>query len=106
MIRYFDLALFLGSPLLHLTRYLSTSSRKNQGDFMSSDIGNAGASSTPARNRYLYLLLFVPFIALLWLPFYNFAKPALMGFPFFYWYQLLWVPLTSLIIYIVYRGTR
>jgi len=36
-------------------------------------------------------------------PFYNHATPALFGFPFFYWYQLLWVPLTSLLTYLVYR---
>jgi hypothetical protein len=31
------------------------------------------------------------------------ATPELFGFPFFYWYQLLWVPLTSFLTYIVYR---
>jgi hypothetical protein len=36
-------------------------------------------------------------------PFYNRATPELFGFPFFYWYQLLWVPLTSFLTYIVYR---
>ena len=52
------------------------------------------------------LLLLIPYVALLWLPFYNDARPSLMGFPFFYWYQLLWVPLTSLILYVVYRWVR
>jgi hypothetical protein len=49
------------------------------------------------------LLLIIPFIALLWVPFYNRDLPALFGFPFFYWYQLLWVPLTAGMIWIVYR---
>ena len=49
------------------------------------------------------VLLLLPFIGLLWLPFYNSELPALLGFPFFYWYQLLWVPLTALLIWIVYR---
>ncbi|PZR92971.1 MAG: hypothetical protein DLM68_01495 [Hyphomicrobiales bacterium] len=49
------------------------------------------------------LLLLVPFAALAWVPFYNHSLPNLFGFPFFYWYQLLWVPLTSLVTYIVYR---
>ncbi|MFL6707855.1 MAG: DUF3311 domain-containing protein [Massilia sp.] len=48
------------------------------------------------------LLLIIPFIALLWVPFYNHDLPALFGFPFFYWYQLLWVPLTAGMIWIVY----
>jgi hypothetical protein len=52
------------------------------------------------------LLLLVPFVALLWVPFYNFSEPHLLGFPFFYWYQFLWVPITSLLIYIVYLKTR
>ena len=52
------------------------------------------------------LLLVLPFIGLLWIPFYNFEGPVLFGFPFFYWYQLLWVPLTALIIWIVYRHER
>ena len=49
------------------------------------------------------LLLILPFFGLLWVPFYNHEGPSLFGFPFFYWYQLMWVPLTSLLIWIVYR---
>ena len=41
------------------------------------------------------MLLLVPFIGLLWVPFYNFLEPSLFGFPFFYWYQFAWVPITS-----------
>jgi hypothetical protein len=52
------------------------------------------------------LLLLVPFVALLWVPFYNFSEPHLLGFPFFYWYQFIWIPITSLLIYIVYLKTR
>ena len=33
------------------------------------------------------LLLLLPFIGLLWVPFYNDELPAVFGFPFFYWYQ-------------------
>jgi hypothetical protein len=54
----------------------------------------------------LAVLLLLPFIGLLWLPFYNQTSPALFGFPFFYWYQLLWVPLSSLLTFIVWRATR
>ena len=52
----------------------------------------------------LWLLLLVPYVGLLWVPFYNFKTPELFGFPFFYWYQLAWVPVTSLLIFIVYRS--
>jgi hypothetical protein len=54
----------------------------------------------------LWLLLLLPYVGLLWLPFYNFAQPEWLGFPFFYWYQLAWVPITSLITFIVWRSMR
>jgi Protein of unknown function (DUF3311) len=50
------------------------------------------------------LLLLVPFIGLLWIPFYNQTSPELFGFPFFYWYQLAWVPISSLLTWIVWRS--
>lgn len=56
--------------------------------------------------RYTWLLLLIPYAALLWVPFYNHKMPSLFGFPFFYWYQLAFVPITSLLIYIVYRRVR
>jgi hypothetical protein len=34
---------------------------------------------------------------------YRHELPSLFGFPFFYWYQFAWVPLTALIIWIVYQ---
>ena len=49
-------------------------------------------------------LLALPFIGLLWVPFYNQETPTLFGFPFFYWYQFLWVPITSLLIWIVFKN--
>lgn len=53
-----------------------------------------------------YLLLLLPFIGLLWLPFYAKAEPHLWGFPFFYWYQFLWVFITMALIELVYRRTQ
>ncbi|QRX82497.1 DUF3311 domain-containing protein [Glaciimonas sp. PAMC28666] len=51
----------------------------------------------------MWTLLLLPFIGLLWIPFYNSELPTLFGFPFFYWYQLLWVPVTAFLIWIVYQ---
>jgi hypothetical protein len=59
-----------------------------------------------AGRSWLWLILLIPYVALLWLPFYNERMPAIAGFPFFYWYQFLWVPVTSLLIYFVYRGLK
>lgn len=52
----------------------------------------------------MWVLLLLPFIGLLWVPFYNFAEPSLFGFPFFYWYQLAWIPISSLLTWLVYRS--
>jgi hypothetical protein len=46
---------------------------------------------------WLALLLLIPFIALLWPPFYNFKSPELLGIPFFYWFQLLWIFITAIL---------
>ena len=35
------------------------------------------------------------FVALLWVPSYAHATPTLGGFPFFYWYSLLWLLLNA-----------
>jgi hypothetical protein len=48
-------------------------------------------------------LLLLPYLGLLWVPIYAVHDPVLFGFPFFYWYQLAWVPLTSFLLWIVYR---
>ncbi len=52
------------------------------------------------------LLLLLPVAGLLWVPLYDRPTPALFGFPFFYWYQLAWVPLTSLAIWLAWRLGR
>jgi hypothetical protein len=66
---------------------------------------------TPARQAgarlgepRMWILLLLPFVGLLWVPFYNFTEPSLFGFPFFYWYQLAWVPISALLIWLVYRS--
>ena len=52
--------------------------------------------------RWARLLLLLPFAAMLWVPSYNSADPVWLGIPFFYWYQLLWIPLSSVLLVIVY----
>jgi hypothetical protein len=41
---------------------------------------------------------------MLWVSFYNRTNPTLYGFPFFYWYQLVWVILSAAIAGIVYKA--
>lgn len=58
------------------------------------------------KRRAWYWLLLIPFIATLWPPFYAHADPPLFGFPFFYWYQLLWVVLAAVVVWIVLVLTK
>lgn len=51
-------------------------------------------------------LLCIPVLAAL-LPWtYNRETPRLADIPFFYWYQLLWIPLSVLCTLTVYRMTK
>jgi hypothetical protein len=52
------------------------------------------------------ILLVAAVISTLWVPFYNHLTPALGGFPFFYWYQLMWVPIVAILAAIAYLLSR
>jgi hypothetical protein len=63
--------------------------------------------SRPRRGwSWWYLLLVIQFVAVLWPPFYNKAEPALIGMPFFYWYQLAMVIVGAVLTAIVYFATE
>jgi hypothetical protein len=53
----------------------------------------------PARNRTQLtaaaVLLAIPVVALLWVGTFAKTEPTFAGFPFFIWYQFLWVFLCS-----------
>ncbi|WP_234411011.1 DUF3311 domain-containing protein [Nocardioides terrigena] len=51
------------------------------------------------------VLLMIPIVALMWVPSYARIEPELLGFPFFFWYQFLWVFLCSALTYTAYRLT-
>jgi Protein of unknown function (DUF3311) len=46
-----------------------------------------------------YLLLLIPCVLAVWAPLYNIDNPALFGIPFFYWFQMLLVLVSSACIY-------
>ena len=56
--------------------------------------------------RMKYLLLLAPCVIALWAPFYNRLDPTLGGFPFFYWFLLVFVPISALFIYAADRLSR
>ena len=48
------------------------------------------------------ILLAIPPLAMLAVPYYDRINPNLFGLPMFYWWQLLWVPLSAVFLGIVY----
>ena len=60
---------------------------------------------TDVRFRPINLLLLVPLVSIL--PFlFNSKEPTLAGMPFFYWFQLLVIPVGILCTVAVHRLTR
>jgi hypothetical protein len=58
------------------------------------------------RRSWVQWLLVIPFVATLWVPFYNSAEPMWQGIPFFYWYQFLWIILGAALTALVYFVTE
>ncbi len=50
-----------------------------------------------------YILLLIPCVVCLLVPFYNSVEPKLFDFPFFYWFQLAFIPISALFIFAAYR---
>jgi uncharacterized membrane protein YhaH (DUF805 family) len=65
-----------------------------------------GAAARGRTNRSWYWLLAVPLVGVLIPLVYNTTDPRLIGIPFFYWYQMLWIPLSMLCTVTVYRKSR
>jgi hypothetical protein len=73
-------------------------------------MSDIGARPLGARDKILAgVLLAIPLLALLIVPIYARSSPKLWGFPFFYWYQLLWVFIAAAFTeaaYLVVRRSR
>jgi hypothetical protein len=63
-------------------------------------------TTTGRKRRWLIPVIFVPFIAVLWVPFFNVTEPTLAGVPFFYWYQLMWIGISAALTIAVYLLTE
>lgn len=53
-----------------------------------------------------YLLFLLQYAVALWPAFYNRVEPTLVGIPFFYWFQLLWVVISAVLTGVVYFATK
>jgi hypothetical protein len=49
------------------------------------------------------VLLLIPIVALMWVASYSHDGPRLGGWPFFFWYQMLWVFIASACTYAAYK---
>ena len=69
------------------------------------------AQSTPPRRSpvtwvVVTILLLIAVCGTLFVPIYARATPKLGDFPFFYWYQLVWVPVVAVLCMICYLLLR
>ena len=60
------------------------------------------ATERRRRPRWTNLLLIAPYVAVLWVPFYDSVDPQLAGIPFFYWYQFLWILISAVLTFLAY----
>lgn len=61
-----------------------------------------GPVVTPVR-VVIGLCLFAPFVAMLWVGSYAKTDPVVIGIPFFYWYQMLWVLISTALTMVAYK---
>ncbi|MEU9644769.1 DUF3311 domain-containing protein [Streptomyces sp. NPDC048188] len=57
---------------------------------------------TPVR-VVIGLCLVAPFVAMLWVGSYAKSDPTFIGIPFFYWYQMAWVLISTVLTVIAYQ---
>ena len=66
----------------------------------------ANVKPTKRKGRRVFVLLVLPYLGLCFPQVYARSTPALLGFPFFYWYQFGWVIATSALLALVYRRLK
>ncbi|GAA2763091.1 MULTISPECIES: DUF3311 domain-containing protein [Streptomyces] len=63
---------------------------------------SGGPVVTPMR-VVIAVCLIAPFVAMLWVGSYAKTDPAFIGIPFFYWYQMAWVLISTVLTMIAYK---
>ena len=61
---------------------------------------------SPVTGAAVTVMLSVAVVGALWVPIYARTAPKLGAFPFFYWYQLILVPVTAFLCWISYLLLR
>ncbi|MGY0058587.1 DUF3311 domain-containing protein [Streptomyces sp. LZ34] len=74
---------------------------------MSGTTGTQGRRPVVTPSRVVAgLCLIAPFVAMLWVDSYAKIEPTWIGIPFFYWYQMLWVPVSAVLTSVAYILVR
>jgi uncharacterized membrane protein len=63
-------------------------------------------AQNPANAVIAGVLLLIVVIGAFWVPIYARSAPKLGDFPFFYWFQLIWMPVTMVFCYLAYLLLR
>ncbi len=63
---------------------------------------SAPPGRNPVRRVTVTVLLVVAIAGTLWVPIYARSMPKLGDFPFFYWYQLIWLPVVAILSWLCY----
>src|SRR5207248_6935334 len=69
-------------------------------------VRHASPAKSPATRISVAVMLTVAIAGALWVPIYAHSLPKLGDFPFFYWYQLILVPVTAILCWICYLLLR
>jgi hypothetical protein len=69
-------------------------------------VRHASPTKSPAIKVTVTVMLAVAIGGALWVPIYAHVQPKLGAFPFFYWYQLILVPVTAFLCWISYLLLR
>jgi hypothetical protein len=69
---------------------------------MSNDPEVSRTVVTPTR-VVIAVCLVAPFVAMLWVGSYAKTDPAFIGIPFFYWYQMAWVLISTALTVTAYK---
>ena len=69
-------------------------------------VRHASPAKSPAIKVAVAIMLTVAVLGALWVPIYAHLLPKLGDFPFFYWYQLILVPVTAILCWICYLLLR
>lgn len=70
---------------------------------MSASSGQSTGHNTRTAWIVIGVLLAAGIVVPLLVPIYDTAKPTLLGFPFYYWFQFALIPVVSILTYLAFK---